>query len=91
MREKIAAARYNSHWRDGSGWDFEEAKKHSSMEFEVQMSYSETDQILTLIRGGIEKVENPYHEEVMDEAYNIYPEFAVFEEARQAILKALEV
>ena len=34
----------------------------------------------------IEKVENPYHEHNMPGYSNKYPEFAVFEDARQKIL-----
>lgn len=50
------------------------------------------DEILTLIREEIEKVENPYYLKDFDGGYyNKYPDFAIFEEARQAILKALEV
>ena len=51
----------------------------------------ELTQIISLERAKTEKVENPYHlKDTEGNYYNQYPEFAIFEDARQAILKALE-
>ncbi len=45
--------------------------------------------------GSIEKLDNPYFETAIanygEELYNVYPEFAVFEEARDVILELIEV
>ena len=57
----------------------------------VKVGNKVASKILSLVRKEIKRIPNTYHVTVMGrEGYDQYPEFAIWEEARQSILKALD-